>query len=291
MVSIFLAVNLLLNSRLGRNAEEVVADWIVQGWHRFGLRVITGLFWLVVDVFKGLLATIERMMYSVDEWLRFRSGESGASLAAKAGLGLLWFFLAYVLRFCVNVLIEPQINPIKHFPVVTVSHKLLLPLIPQFAGVLELTLEKALAWTVAGTIITGIPGVFGFSGVGAEGELAAVRGKPAAEPLAGTDRRTRRDNGPIAQARVSFRHAAKALRETPPCRTPRAAGASWRSVHKHFQAIQRIEASIRRYVEREFLELFAQSKSWQAADRNPRKRAIGHQLRQVGDWLPRHRRR
>ena len=50
---IFLAVNLLLNSRLGRNLEEVVVDWIVQGWHRFGLRLITGLFWFVVDLFKG----------------------------------------------------------------------------------------------------------------------------------------------------------------------------------------------------------------------------------------------
>ena len=62
-VSIFLAVNLLLNSRLGRNLEEVVADWIVQGWHRFGLRVITGLFWFVVDLFQGILETIERLMY------------------------------------------------------------------------------------------------------------------------------------------------------------------------------------------------------------------------------------
>ena len=34
--------------------------------------------------------------------------------------------MAYVLRFAVNVLLEPQFNPIKHFPVVTVGHKLLL---------------------------------------------------------------------------------------------------------------------------------------------------------------------
>ncbi len=40
---------------------------------------------------------------------------------------MLWFFVAYVVRFCVNLLIEPQVNPIKHFPVVTVSHKLLWP--------------------------------------------------------------------------------------------------------------------------------------------------------------------
>ena len=94
----------------------MVADWIVQGWHRFGLRMIIGVFWFVVDLFRAILETIERLMYSVDEWLRFRSGEGVAWLVAKAALGLLWFFIAYVLRFCVNVLFEPQINPIKHFP-------------------------------------------------------------------------------------------------------------------------------------------------------------------------------
>ena len=30
---------------------------------------------------------MERLMYSVDEWLRFRSGESRVTLVAKAGLG------------------------------------------------------------------------------------------------------------------------------------------------------------------------------------------------------------
>ena len=44
------------------------------------------------------------------------AAKAGAALVAKAALGLLWFFVAYVLRFAVNVLIEPQINPIKHFP-------------------------------------------------------------------------------------------------------------------------------------------------------------------------------
>jgi len=51
------------------------------------LAVITGLFWLIVDLFRRLLQIVERLMYSVDEWLRFRSGESRLSLIAKAGLG------------------------------------------------------------------------------------------------------------------------------------------------------------------------------------------------------------
>ena len=42
------------------------------------------------------------------------------------------------------------------------------------------------------------------------------------------------------------------------------ADGSWNSVRKHMQALHGIEASIGRWVEREFLELFAQSKCWQA---------------------------
>ena len=131
--SVFLTFNLLLNSRVGRTVEEVVADGIAQGWRRFGLRLIVSLFWFFVDLFKRLLQTVEGLMYAVDEWLRFRAGQGRAALVAKAGLGLLWFFAAYFLRFAVNVLYEPQLNPIKHFPVVTVAHKILFPFYTPFA--------------------------------------------------------------------------------------------------------------------------------------------------------------
>ena len=137
---------MLLNSRLGRTVEEVVVDEIVQGWRRFGLRLITGLFWFIVDLFRAIRANrraadVHRgRMASVPERRKPR-----ASLVAKAVLGLLWFFVAYVLRFAVNVLLEPQINPIKHFPVVTVGHKLLLRHLQtgcRFAGEASLGIGK-----------------------------------------------------------------------------------------------------------------------------------------------------
>ena len=37
-VSIFLTVNLLLNSRVGRSLEEMATDWLVQTWQRYGIR-------------------------------------------------------------------------------------------------------------------------------------------------------------------------------------------------------------------------------------------------------------
>ena len=142
----------------------MVVDEVVQGWRRFGLRLITGLFWLIVDLFRRLLQIIERLMYSVDEWLRFRSGQGRVALIAKAGMGFLWFFVAYVLRFAVNVLLEPQINPIKHFPVVTVGHKLLLAAYKPAADFLIgwLGINKIEAYAIGGTVIWCIPGIFGF---------------------------------------------------------------------------------------------------------------------------------
>ena len=92
------------------------------------------LFDWVWEAFEKLLEVIERFLYAIDEWLRFRSGESVVTLAIKAVLGVVWSAVDFVVRFCVNLLIEPQVNPIKHFPVVTVSHKLLLPTVPVVLG-------------------------------------------------------------------------------------------------------------------------------------------------------------
>jgi hypothetical protein len=259
-ILIFFIINLLLNSRPGRIVEEVIADWIVQSWHRFGLRLLAGLFWWVVDVFKWLLATIERLMYSVDEWLRFKSGEGHMTLAAKAGMGVVWFFIAYVLRFCINVLIEPQINPIKHFPVVTVSHKLLLPVIPSFAGVLELTMDKALAWTVAATTIWSIPGIFGFLvwELTCNWRLYAANRKPILSPTPiGSHGETMArllktgiHSGTLPKRYAKLRRAERRARIS----------GNWQAVHKHLRALQEVELALRRFVEREFLELFVENK-------------------------------
>ena len=89
----FAGMNLLLNSRPGRIVEEVVADWLVQTWHRVGLRIITGVFWWVVDAFKRILEALEWLLYTIDEWLRFRTGQSTAMLVTKgapAPYGSLW---------------------------------------------------------------------------------------------------------------------------------------------------------------------------------------------------------
>ena len=114
-VSLFLAMNLLLNSRVGRSLQEMAADSLVQAWHDYGWRAISGAFFAVIDFFRTILEWTDRAMYTVDEWLRFKSGEGRLAVCLKATLGLFWFCATYLVRFAVNVLIEPQFNPIKHF--------------------------------------------------------------------------------------------------------------------------------------------------------------------------------
>jgi len=161
-VATLVASFVVLNSRIGRDSEELLWEWLGKAWHRFRVTVVVGLFNLIMDLFRQVLDGLERVLYSVDEWLRFRSGESTVSLVVKAALGPVWSFVNGIIRFCVTLLIEPQVNPIKHFPVVTVSHKLLLPSLPYVIALFDTVLDRSTAVFVATVIVTCIPGVFGF---------------------------------------------------------------------------------------------------------------------------------
>ena len=167
----FLLTNLLLNSRTGRAFEQAVLHALRVGWVRFTADVVGHALRGVLRLFARIVETVDRMLYAVDEWLRFREGQEKPSLVGKAALGVVWFYVAYLARFAITLLVEPQINPIKHFPVVTVSHKLLLPLaIPQRGapsplgeiGVRLFGMSHHAADTTAATVVWGIPGIFGF---------------------------------------------------------------------------------------------------------------------------------
>jgi hypothetical protein len=262
---IFIALNLALNSRLGRMAEEMLIDGIVEGWHRFGLRFLAGLFWWVIDLFRRHLELIERLLYTVDEWLRFKSGENRLTLVAKGALGVVWFYVAYVVRFCVNLLIEPQVNPIKHIPVVTVSHKFIAPMSPALFHFLETKMDATAAAALTFVIITGTPGIFGFLvwelkenwrlfaanrpkglkpvHIGLHGETMPRLLKPGFH------------SGTVPKRFAKLRRAERRA----------LADGDAKAAHKHRDALRHIELGLRRYVEREFVELFAESHGWQTA--------------------------
>jgi hypothetical protein len=159
-----LAVSAFVNSRQGRRLEDLAIDWAAHRWeHVRGL--IPGLFRLVVDFFKSILEAIDRGLYTVDEWLRFRQGQGRRMLAVKIALGFFWTIVSYFVRLFVNVFIEPTVNPLKHFPAVTVAAKLLvpfwIPLTTLFATPL-MFLGRPLALSVAFLLLHSLPGAAGF---------------------------------------------------------------------------------------------------------------------------------
>jgi hypothetical protein len=159
-----LVSSVLLNSRLGLVVEEAATDRLVRVWQLIRDGLLPGLFRWVLYIFRQLQERVERLLYAVDEWLRFRSGQGSLAFAGKLIFGLVWFWITYIVRFAVNLLIEPQVNPIKHFPVVTVAHKLMLVIVEPLAK----ALAPKLGWTYArtlgavGSVIWLIPGIFGF---------------------------------------------------------------------------------------------------------------------------------
>ena len=151
-----LFVGAFLRTPLGRMFEDHVDEAASRLWRLVSVNFAIGMLTLIVQFFQAVFEAIDQAIYAVDEWLRFRSGQSRSTFYFKVAFGALWFAVTYIFRFAWNLLVEPQINPIKHFPVVTVSHKLLLPLIPSLAKQFQIS-EKTM-----GTIVFGIPGIFGF---------------------------------------------------------------------------------------------------------------------------------
>ena len=156
VIGTFAVLALASNTAQGQSILERIEDALAWLWRQVRTNFFPGLLGWIVWIFRELLAGLDRLIYSIDEWFRFREGQTKPSLAVKVGLALIWFPVRYVLRFAIYLLIEPQINPVKHFPVVTVSHKLLLPMIPAISTATGIGRE----W-VAGAL-AGIPGIFGF---------------------------------------------------------------------------------------------------------------------------------
>ena len=266
--ALFLAVNLLINSRMGRTLEEMLTDWVVRSWDQFRIRVLATLLQAVLDFFDRLLDWIDRLLYSVDEWLRFKSGQGRLTMILKGALGVVWFFVTYLIRLFINLCAEPQLNPIKHFPVVTVSHKLMFPIsVPlsnQFESVVGPKIGDGLAWAIGlGAIQLLPPGFFGFlawelrenwriyeanrpdtlrpAPIGAHGETLLRFLKLGFH--SGTLPKL------YARLRRSDRKSLRSGKWSPATRKTR-------------RGLREVEEAIRRFVEREFIGLLEESRRW-----------------------------
>jgi hypothetical protein len=266
LAGIFLGLNFLLNTRLARNVEEISNDVVARAWLNFHARIVSGLYWLIVDLSKAFLEGVDRLFYATDEWLRFRRGESRPSLAFKAVLGVLWSLVTYVVRFAINLLIEPQINPIKHFPVVTVSHKVVWSL----AIAITPIVANATGWDTAstGALLSGIawaiPGIFGFLAweLKENWKLYAANRPATLRPVAighhgETMLRLLRPGFHSGTVPKLFRKIRRAHRKARQTREPVA-----ELVRKHVDQLDHVRHSLVHYVERELFYLLRQCPAW-----------------------------
>jgi hypothetical protein len=257
--AIFLVLSFLLNTFLGRHMEEAVTDALARTWRRLHLDVFPAVLRFVMDLFRQMIGGIERFLYTVDEWLRFRTGESRLSLVLKGSLGVIWFFVTYLVRIYVNLLIEPTVNPIKHFPVVTVGAKLILPFAPVIMPYLAfpfLPLGTVVANGIALINFILIPGMFGFLlwELKENWRLYEANRSTVLQPVpighhGETMVRLMRPGFHSGTIPKTYARLRRALRKTGP-------GGSWKGVRKQEESLHHIADRLRKFLEREFLALF-----------------------------------
>jgi hypothetical protein len=164
-VVIFGLASYLLALRAALVVEDIVLDWLGPTWRTLSGQVLPGLFRMIAGLFRFLLDLLELAFSRVDAFLRARKDHLRVTLVAKATAGAVWFFVAYMVRLYTTLLVEPEINPLKHFPVVTVAHKLLLPVSPELLAAFSAALSplgSVVGGTIAATTVFLLPSVFGF---------------------------------------------------------------------------------------------------------------------------------
>lgn len=161
----FIALVLAFHTRLAQAALRVIGQALLDFGDLIRAGLLPGLVRLVMSLFRQVLHGLETILFTVDEWLRFRSGEGWPSLTLRVILNLLWFPISYVGRFYIVVLIEPCLNPLK-LPVASIATKLLLPFLPAFnrgmADVLSPVVGALTAELIAGVTTFFLPDAFGF---------------------------------------------------------------------------------------------------------------------------------
>src|SRR5262249_51811954 len=109
----FLAANLVLNSHPGKAATEAVSQVLMRFFELLRDGLVQGLFRQILHLFKQIVDVVQYVLFTVDEWLRYRGGDSKITMVVQTILGVFWYPISFVARFYMVVLIEPGFNPIK----------------------------------------------------------------------------------------------------------------------------------------------------------------------------------
>ena len=154
------------NTPAGRRFLDNLASGTGRVLRRLNQALLVGLIQQMLYWFKEISRQFSQVLSRVDEALAHHLGEHWLSLGIKALLTPLWRLSEAVMQFYITVLVEPQVNPIKHFPIVTIGHKIMLPFLPAITSTLVVVTDsfmpKLIAYPLVTITIMLLPGLFGF---------------------------------------------------------------------------------------------------------------------------------
>jgi hypothetical protein len=167
MAALTLVLGVLIrNTPGGRRLFDDLVSAGGQFLRRLNQTLVIGLIQELMLFFKEVTRRFQQILHRIEERMSHRLGESWLELAFKGLLMPVWRALEWVIQFYVTVLVEPQINPIKHFPLVTIAHKLMLPFLPLITSIMSDMLEPILPKWIALPFVTLtillLPGLAGF---------------------------------------------------------------------------------------------------------------------------------
>ncbi|MGH7222045.1 MAG: hypothetical protein ACRELF_02345, partial [Gemmataceae bacterium] len=264
----FLVISYLLNTRTGKALGELLLQSLANVYEALRAGLLPGLLRLLLWVFKQVTDGLEYLLHTVDEWLRFRQGDSQLSLLIRTVAGFLWYPVAWLLRFYLVVLIEPWFNPLKA-PVSLLAAKFMYPVYAIYMSELRGSLndEKVpmpmkVAWLVLFATIWLLPDAFGFLfwemkenwrmyranrqrllrpvGVGPHAETVRQLLQPGFH------------SGTVPKLYARLREAEREAIRT----------GSWRTARTWRRSLAEVEQTIRRLVERELVKLLQESMCW-----------------------------
>lgn len=263
---VFLAVSFLLNSRWVQAASQLTTHALVQVYDWLRADLFQNLFRLIVYFFKRVTDTVEYVLYTVDEWLRFRSGDTWLSMTTRALLGLAWFPISYLARIYILVLIEPMLNPIK-LPITLIAAKITVPLCAMFGTevarlVLPIVVVPAFANLIGAMHAWLFPDVFGFLfwEIRENWRLYRANRPETLHPVAIGDHgesmmqllRPGFHSGTLPRLFAHLRWAERSAQES----------GNWHNVRAYRHSLHENEEAIRLFVERELLNLLHQHPGW-----------------------------
>ncbi len=159
----FVISQFFINVSIGRAIWDWFSYRLIAFWYKVRDQWVIGIVQLIMAFFQQLLISLDYVIYRVDDLLRFHQDEGKYIIFFKAIGQVVWSFITYIIRFLINLVVEPQINPIKHFPVVTISHKIIIPY-----SILVLNFMRNggfSGWTIAVVTLIfqfALPGISGF---------------------------------------------------------------------------------------------------------------------------------